>query len=147
MSEDTSANVKVGSLQFVVDYDDGDTYRWRLIFENREWSDNNLRGPKIGPSPTSREMLGTMLAFLEAALESRSYRLMTGRGGENEDLFPADMLDACEAFSGEISIARIEIEEPDGECSDPNGPDCHDDSCSLHYGEYEEDKEPDEEDA
>lgn len=86
-------------------------YEWAIVLDDdREWGDSDLAGGR-GKAPTETEMLGTLLAFLTAAMESRDYRIRTGREGENEDLFPADLLDwACER-GDEISLAEFELNE------------------------------------
>ena len=119
---DTIETAKIGNLTVTVDYSDrrnehgAQSYRWTVAGADGEtlWTDADLHGPRMGADPEPREMLGTFLAFLSAALESRSYRQRTGREGENEDLFPPAMLDAFEGYADEVSMARIEIEEPDG---------------------------------
>lgn len=84
-------------------------FEWAVTTEaGDEWRAANLLGPRMGPEPTEREMLDTLLAFLEAALESRRYREETGRPGENEDLFPAELLDWADQYSDAIAAARWE---------------------------------------
>ena len=117
---DGAATLRAGNLAITVDYadartDDGrQSYRWAVTIlgpDGGTWTDTDMSGPACGADPMPREMLGTLLAFLSAALESRSYRERTGRAGENEDLFPADMLDACGSYSDTLDAARFEIEE------------------------------------
>jgi hypothetical protein len=55
--------------------------------------------------------LASLLSFLEAAIESRQYRERTGRGGENEDLFPAHVLDWACGHADEITMLQYELEE------------------------------------
>ena len=59
---------------------------------------------------SEREGLASLLSFLAAAAESRQYRERTGRGGDNEDLFPAEVVDWACQFSDEIAMASIELE-------------------------------------
>lgn len=59
---------------------------------------------------TEREGLASLLSFLSAAAESRQYRERTGRGGDNEDLFPAEVVDWACQFSDEIAVASLELE-------------------------------------
>lgn len=117
---DGAANLRIGNLAITVDYADSrdsegrQSYRWACTVlgpDGGNWTDSDLHGPACGADPMPREMLGTLLNFISAALESRGYRERTGRAGENEDLFPAAMLDACEGFADEMAMARCEIEE------------------------------------
>jgi hypothetical protein len=50
----------------------------------------------------------------QTAAESRQYRERSGRAGENEDLFPAAVVDWAAAESDEISSLAMEIEETPG---------------------------------
>ncbi|MGE3483456.1 MAG: hypothetical protein AB7L09_01865 [Nitrospira sp.] len=100
--EDTAQNNREGRPVF----------EWTLKLDSgREWSESDLCGPVCGPEPSEEEMLGTFLSFLGAAIESRLFRERTGREGDNEDLFPADLLDWAAQHSDEISIVAIEMEE------------------------------------
>jgi len=58
-----------------------------------------------------REGLISLLSFLSAAAESHSCRIQTGRIGENEDLFPAHVVEWAHQHSDEISMLGLEIEE------------------------------------
>jgi hypothetical protein len=60
---------------------------------------------------TLQEGLENLLCFLEAAAESYSYRLRTGRQGENEDLFPPPVVEWAYQHSDEIAMTRLELEE------------------------------------
>lgn len=55
--------------------------------------------------------LADLLGFLGAAAESYSYRMRTGRDGENEDLFPPAVVQWAADNADEISILGMEIEE------------------------------------
>ncbi len=55
-----------------------------------------------------------LLSFLSAAAESRQYRERTGRTGENEELFPADVVDWASQNSDEIGMLQCEIEDTPG---------------------------------
>lgn len=48
--------------------------------------------------PVLATAMETLLTFLSAAMEGRQYRLRTGSAGENEDLFPAELLDELECI-------------------------------------------------
>ena len=62
---------------------------------------------------TEREGLASLLSFLSAAAESRQYRKRTGREGDNEDLFPAEIVDWACQYSDEIAVASLELEGGD----------------------------------
>lgn len=62
----------------------------------------------------TQEMLATLLTFLGAAAESYSYRQRTGRNGENEDLFPAPVVEWAYQNSDELSMLAMELEETPG---------------------------------
>lgn len=59
----------------------------------------------------AREMLGTLLSFLTACTEARSYRQRTGRDSENEDLFPDYVAEWAQQHSYELSMLSLELEE------------------------------------
>lgn len=61
-----------------------------------------------------RDGMENLLGFLGAAAESYSYRQRTGRQGENEDLFPAKIVEWAAQNDDEISMTRLEIEENPG---------------------------------
>lgn len=58
-----------------------------------------------------QECFRAILSFLDAALESRAYRIRTGRESENEDLFPPHVLDWAEQYSDVIEMLSIDLEE------------------------------------
>lgn len=62
---------------------------------------------------TESEGLASLLSFLSAAVESRRYRESTGREGENESLFPPEVVDWACQWDSEIQCAAIELEEGD----------------------------------
>jgi hypothetical protein len=62
----------------------------------------------------TQEMLATLLSFLGAAAESYAYRQRTGRDGENEDLFPAAVVEWAYQNSDELSMLAMELEETPG---------------------------------
>jgi hypothetical protein len=130
---DGAANLRAGNLAITVDYADTRTpdgrqsYRWAVTIlgpDGGSWTDTDLNGPACGADPMPSEMLGTLLSFLSAALESRSYRERTGGGGENEDLFPADMLDACDAYRDTLDTARFELEDAEDEDAEDETQSC-----------------------
>lgn len=83
-------------------------WRWYVDAPGFEASESDLHG-----WGDAGEMLGTLLAFLEACAESRSYGARTGRKGENADLFSEHVGAWAEENSDEISMRRFEIEEPE----------------------------------
>lgn len=117
---DGAVNLRTGDLAVTVDYGDSrdadgrQSYRWCVTIlgpQGGSWSDADLNGPACGADPEPREMLGTLLAFVGAALESRGYRERTGRAGENEGRFPATMLDAIEPYADTLALIQCELEE------------------------------------
>jgi len=58
-----------------------------------------------------QEGFASLLGFLGAAAESYGYRMRTGRQGENEDLFPAPVVEWAYQNSDEITSLEFEIEE------------------------------------
>lgn len=87
-------------------------FRWTVVLDSGpSWAAEDLHGPRCGPEPSEREMLGTLLGFLGAALESRDCRENTGRAGDNEDLFPAELLDWAAEHSDEVGMLACEFEE------------------------------------
>jgi hypothetical protein len=64
---------------------------------------------------TETEGLASLLSFLSAAVESRRYRESTGREGDNESLFPAEVVDWAYQHDMEIQCAAIEL-EGGGQC-------------------------------
>lgn len=90
-------------------------YKWRCEYhadgmpeDDGYWSASDLHGPAGGPGECD---VRTLASFLSAALESRSFRNRTGRQGDNEELFPSDMLDVCEQFSDDIAMLDIDDDE------------------------------------
>lgn len=87
-------------------------YRWTLTLDDgRSWSAEDLCGPASGPEPSEEEMARSLFCFLDAALESRAYRERTAVGTENEDLFPAALLDWAEEYVDEIGWRSLEQED------------------------------------
>lgn len=85
-------------------------YRWEVIFpDNTDVSDDDLQSGCGGGDLTQGFV--SLLSFVTAAIESREYRERTGRTGENEDLFPASVLDFLAPFDDELTMIQCEIEE------------------------------------
>ena len=82
-----------------------------FIFDFPDGREHEVDDFHPGASRDRADWFGSILCFLEAALESRDYRVRTGRPGENEDLFPAWVLDFFDGQGDEIGMLRIEIEE------------------------------------
>jgi hypothetical protein len=59
-------------------------------------------------------MFESLLSFLGAAAESYAFRMRTGEQGENEDLFPAPVVEWAHQNSDELDCLRCEIEETEG---------------------------------
>ena len=64
-----------------------------------------------GAGADTQECFHAILDFLAAAVESRQYRERTGRTGENEDLFPAHIVDWAVDHSSEIECLTCDLEE------------------------------------
>jgi len=58
-----------------------------------------------------QEGMESLLSFLGAAAESYSYRQRTGRAGENEDSFPANVVEWAYQNSDELSSLGYELQE------------------------------------
>lgn len=108
------AHATIGNATIVVEDTCLATQEGRPVFEwtvslnsGEEWYAADLYGPVVGPEPGEDEMLRSFASFLAAALESRSYRYRTGFTGENEYLFPVQLLDWAELFENEISMLGI----------------------------------------
>lgn len=85
--EDTAQNDREGRPIF----------SWRLETPDGFWEDEDLRGPAAGREPTEEEMARTWCVFLSAALE----------GGENADMFPAELLRWAHQWSNEIELLSL----------------------------------------
>lgn len=57
------------------------------------------------------EMMGTLLAFMEAAAESHAAFIRNGRPGDNDGLFNREVAEWAYQNSDEISMVRMELEE------------------------------------
>ena len=66
-------------------------------------------GPGAGAD--TQECFHAILDFLYAAVESRKYRERTERTGENEDLFPAHIVDWAVDHNDEIGCLMCDLEE------------------------------------
>lgn len=61
----------------------------------------------------TQECFKDILCFMQAAAESRGYRLRTGKPGDNEDLFPPHIVDWIVANKDEIEGLACELEADD----------------------------------
>lgn len=64
-----------------------------------------------GPYADTQECFRAILSFMLAAGESRKYRERTGEPGENEDLFPAHIVDWITDNYDELECLSSDIEE------------------------------------
>jgi len=79
-------------------------FEWTVTLDSGEsWSSADLKGPVIGPEPSEREMLGTLLAFLSACAES-------GEDGEHADLFPPGLREWAEHNADEIAVEQCVLD-------------------------------------
>ena len=65
------------------------------------------------------DYFAAILSFMGAAAESRKYRERNGRPGENEDLFPPNIVDWIVDNLDEIVMLHCEIEESEKELIEP----------------------------
>lgn len=84
--------------------------QWFYAIDVDGWSE---KGADLYGWGDHREMVGTLLSFLSAAAESYNYRMRTGRPSENEDLFPARVVEWAHQHSDELSTIQFEIEDDD----------------------------------
>ena len=107
--------LKLGEAFVSIEYSDRpgdngrDRYRWHIDLPEGEFSDDDLQSGCQGGSLA--EGLSSLLSFLTAAAESYRYRERTGREGENEDLFPAEVVAWAADNADDLSMLHCEIEE------------------------------------
>lgn len=107
--------VRIGDVEISLRYAgqagrDGRTrYRYFIDGPDFEHSDNDLQSGCQGGG--LQEGLESLLTFLGAAAESYGYRLRTQCQGENEDLFPAEVVQWAYQHNDEISMLALELEE------------------------------------
>lgn len=86
-------------------------FMWRVLdskgYSLGEGHDLSSGASGVGADP--KQMLGTLVSFLSACAESRSYP-----DGENSDLFPAPVGEWAVQASDELSMLGYELDE-DGE--------------------------------
>ena len=90
-------------------HDGRDEYTVHVDIPSGSFSERGFRSGCGGAS--TQEMFGALLSFLSAAAESHNYRTRTGRPGENEDLFPAPVVEWAAQNADEISMIALKIEE------------------------------------
>ena len=106
--------VKVGDGYISIEYggttDDNRTrYRYQIDTPEIEHTDNDLKSGGGGGS--LQEGMASLLSFLDAAAESYDYHLRTGSAGENEDLFPKNVVEWAYQNRDEIGLPQCVIEE------------------------------------
>ena len=105
--------VKVADL--TISIEPLDAHRWRAFFDfddGREYTDETLRSGQGRPGRDAREMLGTLLVFLEACGEAAHYSEGTRRHVENADLFEKPLATWASEHTDDLTMTRLEIEEP-----------------------------------
>jgi hypothetical protein len=91
-------------------------FKWTIDIDGKKgpddggWSGEDLKGPH-----GLQEGFASLLVFLDAAQESYRYRISTGRTGENEDLFPPEVVEWAYQNSDEIGLLSCELSETDEE--------------------------------
>jgi hypothetical protein len=111
------AGVRVGDGFISIDYSDrqgGRAVRYRYAidlpgFEHE--ADDLLSGCQGG---NLQEGLESLLCFLGACGEAYYWRLRTGHGGENIDLFPPKVGEWAYQHSDELAMLQLELEETPG---------------------------------
>lgn len=79
------------------------------IPDSCEYVISDFRPPRCGDRKVE-EAFSAILSFMLAAGESRRYREMTGRTGENEDLFSSHIVDWITDNMDELSMLAWDIE-------------------------------------
>lgn len=108
--------VKVGDAFVSIEYEGNITpslepgvknvYRCTIILpDGKEYRSTIIGGDSL------QHGLATLLGFLGAAAESRSYRQRTGREGSNEDLFPDAVVSWASQVSDELGMLECILEE------------------------------------
>lgn len=78
-------------------------WRWFIDIDSNEYSATDLAG-----GGDARTMLGSLLSFLLAAVESYQH---SGMEGENSDLFPKPVLTWALEYHSELQTLALELEE------------------------------------
>lgn len=84
-------------------------YKWTIDLGSQSWSDDDMSSGCQGG--TLQEGFASLLSFLGAFAEGRSYSQRTGRESENGDLFPEGLAEWAYQNSDEISSLAFELEE------------------------------------
>lgn len=82
---------------------------WRWHVDTPDGGEHS--GAELWGGGGSAEMLETLLAFMAACGESVNYRVRTGRGGDNAELFPPAVAEWCAAHDDELSAVGFELAE------------------------------------
>jgi hypothetical protein len=106
---------RVGGAFISIEYahhtsDSRQAYRYHIDLPGgKEYSSSDLASGVGGGSLQSG--LESLLSFLSACGEGRSYSTRTGSESENADLFPEYVAEFTEQYSDELSMLAIELEE------------------------------------
>ena len=85
---------------------------WQCFIDLPDGSEHEVADLRSGCGGGSlQEAFCALLSFLTAAAESKAYHDRTGRPGENEDLFPAPIVDWAAQYSDELQMLSCELEE------------------------------------
>lgn len=109
------AGFRVGGGVVSIEYDTRESSgrtRYRVFIDLPDGTEHEINDLRSGCGGGSiAEGLSSLCSFLSAAAESYSYRMRTGRPGENEDLFPAAIVEWAYQHADEISLFGIELDE------------------------------------
>lgn len=85
-----------------------------FVFDFPDGSEYTADSYHPGCGHEIEDVFADILSFLDAALESRDFRLRTGIEGECEDLFPPHVLDWMAPHQCEIQCYASNLENDDG---------------------------------
>jgi hypothetical protein len=105
MNDEPTLTLVADGVAFSVQFDrwdalQNDRARWHYRIHARELRHEASDLSTVG-EPRLADALSSLLTFVSAAVESRQYRERTGHEGENEDLFPAELLDVLSGFDAD----------------------------------------------
>ena len=81
------------------------------FYLDRKEGEYVIKDFRPGPGSKIQDCFWAILSFMLAAGESRTYRERTGMEGENEDLFPEDIVDWIVDHYDELETLSSQLEE------------------------------------